>query len=425
MSSNAVLASSSKSTSLFIESKLEYFDIAAAILTTGDALREYLKENRNQDLVFASLEVLKELDPNPALAIAQLRDYYFGSLYILTANSDQDELKALIERGATDVISLQEINQLESILNTFSIYQSVQALDTTLTALVVEDSKTQRELIKQILDELNVQISFVPTVREALMVMKFEPVDMVITDIHLAGDMTGMQLMREICQNSQWRGIPTLAVSGVLQQDSVRDLYRLGVRDFLTKPLDWDIFGIKVRNMVSERLMFKKLERESKRLQVVAYTDSLTSLNNRAYLKQQFEEWTNEREHKYGVVLFDLDNLKEINDEYGHDIGDEAIKTVAQTLMNNVSPDDIAIRLGGDEFVVLLESSDPETIHQFAKSVQDEMRTGFSITSKKLEASVGADLINKEMTLSDVLKRVDALMYLAKGEGKNQIEVSW
>lgn len=174
-----------------------------------------------------------------------------------------------------------------------------------------------------------------------------------------------------------------------------------------------------------------ELTETAQKLQSMALTDSLTSLNNRRYFLELLEAEC-KRSARHGnalsLLMIDLDHFKQINDEFGHPMGDKALKAFAQTLREVIRAEDQAGRLGGEEFGVIL----PETAIDQALVLAERIRTAVvainlpgQASRIKLTASIGAAQMQRRTeTTENLLKRADEMLYLAKNKGRNRIEPS-
>ncbi|QPG04534.1 EAL domain-containing protein [Salinimonas marina] len=163
-----------------------------------------------------------------------------------------------------------------------------------------------------------------------------------------------------------------------------------------------------------------ELNQAEKKLEALAFTDTLTGTGNRNYMKLLL----NDRVYQDAIdalVFIDLDGFKAINDTYGHDIGDEVLCECANRLHDIIREADTLIRHGGDEFVVLVQQS--EDLQTFG----DRLLEAFEdpITVQDLDLSVGASIGIAESQLpsdaNELLKRADIAMYEAKKQGKNRV----
>jgi len=172
--------------------------------------------------------------------------------------------------------------------------------------------------------------------------------------------------------------------------------------------------------IVSKKLM-QILERN-------AQTDPLTSLYNRKFLENYIDTSLYNGKLKgkpCGLMMVDIDFFKLINDNYGHDIGDIAIKTIANTLTDVVKADDVVIRFGGEEFIVVLTDCIEERLQHTAEEIriafsQQKIQAGSETFSKTV--SIGTSLFpNKTQDFWKYVKQSDIALYNAKQGGRNQV----
>lgn len=162
-------------------------------------------------------------------------------------------------------------------------------------------------------------------------------------------------------------------------------------------------------------------------LQRVALLDPLTGLPNRRYIEMNLAgrfdeleryEWT------FGVLFMDIDHFKDINDRYGHDVGDRVLKMVSRTLVHSTRPFDLVGRWGGEEFVGIATNVDFAQLERVANRFrvlvqQSSLNVGdFEI---RVTISVGATLAEPGDTGETLVKRADLLMYRSKAAGRNRV----
>jgi len=168
-------------------------------------------------------------------------------------------------------------------------------------------------------------------------------------------------------------------------------------------------------------LVHKKLALEES----LADTDPLTGLANRRFFLEQLErEYARFRRYPepFTIAYFDLDNFKYVNDSMGHDVGDELLKVVAQTLSTSIRASDFAARLGGDEFAVLFPVLHQESAQPVLEKFSSELLAIMQEKDWPVTFSVGVVTFSEVMDSSrDMIKYVDDLMYAVKRSGKNNI----
>ncbi|MGH8868928.1 MAG: putative bifunctional diguanylate cyclase/phosphodiesterase [Actinomycetes bacterium] len=147
-----------------------------------------------------------------------------------------------------------------------------------------------------------------------------------------------------------------------------------------------------------------------------ARTDQLTGLVNRRGLLEEMEHHDGARDHQPTVLVLDLDGFKDVNDSFGHLVGDRLLVQVAQRLRGCVRSDDMLARLGGDEFAVLLLDASPDIGEHTAGRITEALNSPFVIegVTLDLEASVGIATAEPGQSLSVVVQHADVAMYAAK-----------
>jgi diguanylate cyclase (GGDEF)-like protein/PAS domain S-box-containing protein len=170
-----------------------------------------------------------------------------------------------------------------------------------------------------------------------------------------------------------------------------------------------------------------QLEERLLQLEKMAMNDRLTGVANRryceTYLKARLEEFKRFN-WPLGIIFFDIDDFKSLNDRHSHRVGDRALKTVARTLQNNIRSIDQVGRWGGEEFLVILRSIDKKNLWQIAEKLR--MLVERSVFGEKdvpirVTLSGGVTLAVPGDTSATLVERADLLMYEGKKAGKNRV----
>jgi len=156
----------------------------------------------------------------------------------------------------------------------------------------------------------------------------------------------------------------------------------------------------------------------------MAVTDSLTGLYVRRYFMVKLQEEIH-RAERYGkrlsIIMADLDRFKKINDTYGHDAGDRALKTISKFLQKNIRDVDAIARYGGEEFVMLIPDADKEAAFCLAQRLRKELAKVKLEDLPPVTISLGIATYPSDGTdLEDLIKKADAAMYEAKQQGRNK-----
>ncbi|BHH85937.1 sensor domain-containing diguanylate cyclase [Desulforhopalus sp. 52FAK] len=166
-----------------------------------------------------------------------------------------------------------------------------------------------------------------------------------------------------------------------------------------------------------------------KELEQLALLDNLTQLANRHYLDREMIGRMEEFERynvSFGVLLMDIDHFKSVNDNYGHDVGDDVLKCVANTLVATSRPFDLYGRWGGEEFLAIIRNVNNTELEIVADRVRAMVENSYvMLNGKKLSVtiSIGATSIRPKDDVKKILKRADTLLYKSKANGRNRVTI--
>lgn len=190
---------------------------------------------------------------------------------------------------------------------------------------------------------------------------------------------------------------------------------------FDTKPYEFSAYDVKLIKTLTLLLS------QSIILEDIMVHDYLTGLYNTQYLAGFFEQ-NQEDEQQFGLLYVDLDHFKEVNDEYGHDMGDELLKNIANVFKKLTPPNSVVARIGGDEFVILIPVSSKEMIESYNTSLAiiNELKLNpieVNGNSLHITASVGMTYAEPGKDLKILLNEADMAMYEAKRNGRSKMSV--
>ncbi|MFD2372088.1 EAL domain-containing protein [Brevibacillus sp. GCM10020057] len=179
--------------------------------------------------------------------------------------------------------------------------------------------------------------------------------------------------------------------------------------------------------LVTRDITERKLSEE--KIHHLAYHDSLTDLpNRRMYIQHMTKEIVLAKrfQSKLAVLFLDMDRFKDINDSYGHDVGDLLLIEVARRLSACVQPTDMVARLGGDEFTLLVSVNDTEQVQQLAMQIISQFQQPFELHGHliTISCSIGISLFPQDGdNAEDLLKRADTALYAIKAQGRNRFSL--
>jgi diguanylate cyclase (GGDEF)-like protein len=195
------------------------------------------------------------------------------------------------------------------------------------------------------------------------------------------------------------------------------------IDEFLRQPLWISIYGEdsgRVIGMFLVTLGLISLIRHSAAmlldLEFLSFHDSLTGLCNR----RMFQKSIAARDQEiFGLMLMDLDHFKNINDKFGHDIGDKVLRGIAGLLQRHCGDHGEIFRLGGEEFAVVMANASKAELEQCAESFRKRVASLNDDGETRVTISIGTGLRRRGESSSELMRRVDRALYRAKDEGRN------
>jgi diguanylate cyclase (GGDEF)-like protein len=244
---------------------------------------------------------------------------------------------------------------------------------------------------------------------------------LILLDLGLPGH-DGFEILGRLKEDGDTAAIPVIVVSGTAEpSDRVRSL-DLGAVDFVAKPYDTDELRARIRVALRTRRLQELLERR-------ALIDGLTGLANRVALEDRLvTEWAMYQRHgaPLAVLIADLDQFKQVNDRYGHPVGDDVLRRTAIVLRASVRVGDLAARYGGEEFVVVAPHCDTEGAIRSAERFRQRLAEPAVILGPAdlgVTVSIGVASVPEDNATSpgDLLSLADEALYLAKSRGRNLV----
>ncbi len=175
-----------------------------------------------------------------------------------------------------------------------------------------------------------------------------------------------------------------------------------------------------ISHQAANELKIAELER-------MALLDHLTRLANRSYLEKEIRSRFEEKKRyhvQFGCLFIDVDHFKDVNDRYGHDVGDVVLQSIAQTFVANARPFDVYGRWGGEEFVGLIRCIGEEDLVSVGNRIRSLVASSYVVRENQkisVTISIGATLFGENDTLKSLVKRADELLYRSKREGRNRL----
>lgn len=165
----------------------------------------------------------------------------------------------------------------------------------------------------------------------------------------------------------------------------------------------------------------ERLNTEKSGFKALSEQDPLTGLFNRRAGEDFLSNNINDTNLVFGLILFDIDHFKRINDEYGHDIGDTVLIEIVSRCKAHIRSHDLFMRWGGEEFLIVIKDVGIERTAQIAEKLRVAIATGEMYPGLIVTASFGVTEVNESDTVNVLLKRADTALYAAKQSGRNRV----
>ena len=297
--------------------------------------------------------------------------------------------------------------------------------------LIVDDDPDVRTFVRAVLESDGHRVTEAASGQDAIQRLRIRRPALVLLDVMMPA-MDGFAAVHAI-KREPGPFVPVILLTALDDPASRAKGINAGADEVLAKPVHPFELRLRCRAMLRIHHLTEELHAANKRLRALARTDELTNVRNRrglrAALTREFR-----RAERYGgaltVMAFDVDRFKQVNDDFGHAVGDSVLAAVAQALKRGVREVDVVGRVGGEEFVVVA----PETPGREALAVAERLRRAVSerlVTTphgNEVRVTVSCGMA----TLSDVHARspeellgyADAALYRAKALGRDRTEVA-
>lgn len=383
--------------------------ISAQIVSVADCFDALTSKRVYKDAVDAKTAIRMILDGECGEFSDKMKNCLVKCRYALTmAMAASTEFSVIREK------SLSEADTRRKMFKNMSI-------------LLVDDDNISREINREILESEGAIVMEACNGYEAADVTeRTDWFDMIIMDLVMPG-MNGIETIRKIRQMPQVAEteIPIVILSAQITDEVTEEVREAGGLDCLRKPLlISDLYEAFVSSLKDKTIQIEKKLEDTIRL---ANTDALTKVKNITAYTDKVAELANEiaedNNSEFGIILCDINDLKKENDTYGHDIGDAYIVNCCKVICTVFAHSPV-FRIGGDEFAVVLQGDDYIHRDNLITQMENMVSKLSSISSSELgKASFASGMAiydsEKDMAVSDVIRRADAAMYEKKKSMKD------
>lgn len=299
------------------------------------------------------------------------------------------------------------------------------------TILIADDDSGNRDLLRRRLEFEGHHVVEAKNGFEVLESLKHQGCDLVLLDIMMP-ELDGFQTLAKMKQEPHLQELPVIMISALDDLRSVVRCIEMGADDYLPKPFNRVLLRARIGASLEKKRLrdrerrkteeleqtLRLLEKAQAQLAEQASQDALTGLANRRSVDSHLEA-RSKRETSFSVFYIDLNGFKKVNDNYGHQAGDDLLRQVGGRLRLAFRATDLVGRWGGDEFVALVDGNLADTQTHVSR-ITEQLSREFVISSGKTEhrvavsAAVGVATWRPGETVIEVLQRADAEMYEQK-----------
>ncbi|MBT3305688.1 MAG: PleD family two-component system response regulator [Alphaproteobacteria bacterium] len=427
----------------------EYYQV----LTAGDGAAALEAVGRDApDLVLLDVmmpgldgyQVCEQIKQNPQTT-------HIPVVMITALDSHEDKLRGL-EAGADDFLTkpvddttlfsrVRSLVRLKHMLEQWRLREATSARlgfvgddvaardsGTGADIILIDDSTVQRDSIIEALDRDNDRVTVIDDYDASGRIVDLGG-DVIVISLSMDSD-APLRLASRLRSLEPSRQTPILLIGDREDQPLFIKALELGVNDYITRPIDEQELLARIRTQVRRKRYQDRLHENFLQHLSMALTDGLTGLHNRHYLSSHLDsvmERMRISEKPVSLLMIDIDHFKQVNDTYGHGVGDEALKEIGQRILRNIRGFDLAARFGGEEFVVVM----PDTPLEVALGVADRLCEQMSTNPILVSASKDEILVTLSIgvsvskgtgsTAETLLKEADEALYEAKRQGRNRV----
>jgi len=387
--------------------------ILEPLFATSMAEAQALYQKHKDELFAGIIDLALPDAPNGEMVDFLLAENF--PVVVLTGSYNEERREALVKQGVVDYVVKESRYSYRYAINMLNrLFKNQQ-----IKVLVVEDSKQYRKHIVRLLTAHKYQVLEAEHGLEALTQLKqHADIKMVITDYNMP-EMDGFELVQAIRRQHEKSDMIIIGLSGEGSGLLSIKFIKNGADDFLNKPFQQEEFYCRITNNIESLEQLHKIQDQANR-------DYLTSLYNRRYFCEQGNillKQANQNNTELALVAIDLDYFKAVNDEYGHEAGDEVLKFFARALENTLGRF-LVSRIGGEEFCIIVPGLSNEKVVSLVDGFKQHVASQIIDVNEEdiLRIAFSAGVTNIKLdNINSMLNQADEYLYRAKEAGRNMV----
>lgn len=392
-------------------------------IVTASSASEALKRLASEkfDLITSSLQLPDMYGIELCRTLRAQPSYRYTPFVVVTAEPHERHIRDGFRAGVTDYYDkTRGVQEFAGFVRALMDRHAVLPCK----VLYVEDQDPEAALMMPMMERQGLAVVRATSAEQALSLVD-ESVDLVVTDFHLKGEMSGGDFLHTLRCGLRIspEQLPVLVLTGSGSSDIQAEIFHAGGNDLVAKPVVEEVFLSRLRSLLLIKRQFKTLRRQSEEMRRMASLDILTGVYNRRYLVERANQFlADARNHPAWVAVLDLDHFKTINDQHGHVVGDHVLQDVGALFRQMFRTGDVIARSGGEEFVILLKGrsrqeclEEMEDLRQRIEALRPE---GLQITAS---IGIASSLHRPGVGFEGIVEEADRAMYHAKEFGRNRV----
>lgn len=403
-----------KALAKLIAKKMEQnVDMDIVVAHSFNEARDIIEDN--DDFFIALLDLNLPDAPN-----GEIVDYVLSKnilVIVLTGSVDKATKDIFTNKNIVDYVIKSNMNNINYIFDTINRLSK----NRDYKVMIVDDNTPMRNTIKQFLLSQQFKVFAAAHGEEAMNYLADNPdIKLILTDYDMPV-MDGFELMERVRENYSKNEMIVIAITGDdINSDIGAKFLKNGANDFIVKPFSKEEFVCRVNNSIESIENINSMTK-------LANTDFLSGAYNRRYFYKNMNEYYKEGlGQSFAVAIFDIDDLKKINDKYGHDIGDLVIQKLSSFLIGGLDENDLVARFGGEEFCVVLKNIKFDDAVKKIVSIRAKIAAcliNIKGSDIKFTVSVGITSGDFSKNIDQLISKSDEALYNAKTAGKNRVEI--
>lgn len=350
-----------------------------------------LIETYSSEIMFITLDMFMPGMNGIEFASSLRQNGIFHPIIMITGKSTPEFRKKAFDAGITMYLS-KPFKDEELIMYANFIINSKKRYSSD-TILIIDDNPVVLNMIYNYLQFIGIYTIASSDSEEAIKLINLNQFSAIILDVNLP-KINGLQLLKKIDIKNK-KELMALVYTSDNDPFIVYKAFIVGATDFLKIPFNFHEFYIRVVNILKLHHYIQELSKQNKQLTQLSIQDPLTRLYNKRFFNEILTKKIDEcirYNNDFILVVIDLNKFKQINDNYGHNLGDQVLINVANTIKETIRQSDIPIRFGGDEFVIIFSNQTKEKINIIINKLKNKIEK-IKISNHpeiKISASFGA-----------------------------------